>query len=1510
MQLKLRASLQDQAHDLSLVLHVTLPATYPKSTPRCRILRYSEDVPKRARKAVENILETRPKTLVGEVMIYELATSIQEALDAVATKMSEASEVPALDEERAKKDAETRQRAAEVRASEEQQEKAVKDEEARLLDEMVEQERTRLAQLQKKSSPMFVDVSKASDLSFDRDMKAKTREGTVVSFRTIANKSRYRNGPVTNVYTACVDATDDSLPFLALKECTVASQNSEDTLKRAVQSLETSLESLVQLPQHVGILKPLGFRLEKDSINWNIRVLVPFAQRGSLRDLLETVDHLEIRNVRAWTIDVLQALDYLHRHRITHGRLSPDNVLLDRSEDGDTLIKLGDALFQQKLHSLKAGSDRFASAASAYWIAPEVASNRSTEPSSAKDIWDLGVMFLQMVFGLEVQRQYNSPSALIEGLGLSETFENLLLQFFKADPKKRPGAFNLLANEFLRSEDPVIDLGSPNGLSRVVSSATMPKSPRTPRVRHDSAYANSYTSRYMNDFVEIGRLGKGGFGEVVRARNKLDGTVYAIKKITQTSSTALSGVLSEIMLLSKLNNPFIVRYYTAWLEEENVARRSSESVPEPWSDLSESVSHFSTSNTQELDFISSRGHPTIEFGYDSDQENAINDTEDEDDTDTSPPAAPPQPAEARRRHSSIVNKKVTLYIQMEYCDKQTLRDLIRGDLSTNAEEYWHLFRQILEGLAYVHANGVIHRDLKPENIFITLDQSNTVRIGDFGLARPGEAAERLGASKGFVDPRLTASIGTSIYVAPEVKSSGGGSYNEKADMYSLGIILFEMSYPLQTGMERAQILGDLRQADTKLPPAFDSPEKALQAEIIGSLVRHKASERPSSQELLRNGKIPSQVEDETVRAALRSLTDKNSAFYARFLSELFVQKREGTNRESANAKDYTFDLNLELKSGSEGLLQCYIREQLIAVFRRHGAVETKRPQLLPSSASSLYGDAAVRLLDTAGNVVLLPYDLTLPFARLLAKQNGDDVARKSFTFGSVFREAPTGHHPRMHGEVDFDVVSDNSFDLALREAEVVKVMDEIIDNIPSLTAARVSYHISHSKLINGILKFCGIPEEKAPAVKQTISKLNIGQWTWAKIKAELRSPAIAVPSTCLEDLSNFDFRDTCSGAITKLRNLLQSTEELESTFRHLEAVVAYLERFRVKREVLICPLASVNEKFYRGNILFQCLYRINKKNRVLCAGGRYDRLVHDQQAGSKPSSRHAVGFNLAWENLVESMGKYHSEGGKSYLKKVEEPTHALRIRRCDVLIDSVDSALLRSSGIKLIQELWANDISAELVIDSDTREARSHAQLSREGATHDWIVLIKQDETLRVRSTITKEDVEIRSSELLSWLRIEMRDRDRLEERTEKSKPQHQGALQEPTERDADVAVLVSQSRGKKTNRRNVVEDAQARTLELAHSFLDCPIAAVEIRDDLLEGLRDTRLSDPDSWRRYIQNAPLADRQYLTQLHELLLDKADAATAGSQGKGSRSCWVYNFRTRACLLYDLGRASEK
>jgi eukaryotic translation initiation factor 2-alpha kinase 4 len=98
---------------------------------------------------------------------------------------------------------------------------------------------------------------------------------------------------------------------------------------------------------------------------------------------------------------------------------------------------------------------------------------------------------------------------------------------------------------------------------------------------------------------------------------------------------------------------------------------------------------------------------------------------------------------------------------------------------------WRVTRQILEGLVHIHALGIVHRDLKPENIFISSGpEGDNVKIGDFGLATSGSIPTGRGADGVVaVDAEdMTRSIGTTIYVAPEVRSGGTGSYSAKVDV--------------------------------------------------------------------------------------------------------------------------------------------------------------------------------------------------------------------------------------------------------------------------------------------------------------------------------------------------------------------------------------------------------------------------------------------------------------------------------------------------------------------------------------------------------------------------------------------------------------------------------------------------------------------------------------------------------------------------------------------------------
>jgi translation initiation factor 2-alpha kinase 4 len=82
-------------------------------------------------------------------------------------------------------------------------------------------------------------------------------------------------------------------------------------------------------------------------------------------------------------------------------------------------------------------------------------------------------------------------------------------------------------------------------------------------------------------------------------------------------------------------------------------------------------------------------------------------------------------------------------------------------------------------------------------------------------------------------------------------------------------------------------------------------------------------------------------------------------------------------------------------------------------------------------------------------------------------------------------------------------------------------------------------------------------------------------------------------------------------------------------------------------------------------------------------------------------------------------------------------------------------------------------------------------------------------------------------------------------------------------------------------------------------SFLEGPIAAIETTDHVMEMLRETRLSDSESWRKVTQAVPMSERRYLGEVHELMIGLRE------QQEGKRDAFIYNFRTGMCIYYDLG-----
>ncbi|XP_055745931.1 eukaryotic translation initiation factor 2-alpha kinase 1-like isoform X2 [Salvelinus fontinalis] len=357
------------------------------------------------------------------------------------------------------------------------------------------------------------------------------------------------------------------------------------------------------------------------------------------------------------------------------------------------------------------------------------------------------------------------------------------------------------------------------------------------------------TSRYLSEFEELSRLGKGSYGKVFKVKNKLDGQKYAVKKvlINNVSREDCMKVHREVKVLSSLQHINVVGYHTAWMEHIPHAFTKPASIlsalemhvlPErvllgrcgltgdSWDSSALSEDDLGTRNGIDLNNSS-----YIDMGSEQ--------------WDTKFPA-------------KEVQFHLMLYIQMQLCER-SLKDWIleRTTEHTSQNPYGavdtkqtlSILHKILQGVEYIHSRGIIHRDLKPRNIFLHGHDCH-VRIGDFGLAcrdimmddkeKPTSTSQNTGSSH-------TTGVGTFVYAAPEQLE--GSHYDSSSDMYSIGVVAQELFQPFGTEMERVQKLGDLREG--KIPDSFSQHWPVL-AKYITLLTSRDPTLRPSATQLLQS----------------------------------------------------------------------------------------------------------------------------------------------------------------------------------------------------------------------------------------------------------------------------------------------------------------------------------------------------------------------------------------------------------------------------------------------------------------------------------------------------------------------------------------------------------------------------------------------------------------------------------------------------------------------------------
>ena len=453
----------------------------------------------------------------------------------------------------------------------------------------------------------------------------------------------------------------------------------------------------------------------------------------------------------------------------------------------------------------------------------------------------------------------------------------------------------------------------------------------------------SFPSRFHNEFIIECKLGQGGGGSVFKVKNIADKMYYAIKRIklilpkNKNIKEVLSKVQGEEFVLARLQNRFIVRYYQSWIEDYQPGDYIDEENEDDEYEYFEEDEHFQNDNknnnnknnnnnnmknnkfrklsfekktSSEFDMSKTNNSfsiPNIVFesinNNSNKNKNKIkgngiwDDDDDEEEEEEEKEKEIENDINIHKRRESKEEKLSrikTIYIQMEYCEGKTLREAIDNKI-LSIEQKWKLITQILEGVRFIHSKGLIHRDLKPGNIF--LDNNYNAKIGDFGLAKITKSKnqfEQNQIQKELINignnDLMTYAIGTKYYCSPEQEKIT--KYTNKSDIFSLGIIIFEMFYDFNSLMERDIVLRGIKD-EQKYPNDFEDLCFNLKVPNVYKIVKmctnHDPKERPSAEKLLNSKLIPYILDEKSVLHNFYNIIEDNPNFSSKFL-EILIEK--------------------------------------------------------------------------------------------------------------------------------------------------------------------------------------------------------------------------------------------------------------------------------------------------------------------------------------------------------------------------------------------------------------------------------------------------------------------------------------------------------------------------------------------------------------------------------------------------------------------------------------------
>lgn len=761
-------------------------------------------------------------------------------------------------------------------------------------------------------------------------------------------------------------------------------------------------------------------------------------------------------------------------------------------------------------------------------------------------------------------------------------------------------------------------------------------------------------SRFSDEYYNKTKIGEGKGGAVYQAIDRIEEKIYAIKriKLAHKSATEYRKLTKEVVQLSELYHEHIVRYYYAWTEQQIE---------------SDSSSGESSEDDHSITFLSS---PVIDGRESDDSESSSDD-----------PETLPQ----------------YLYIKMEFCEGDTLRAVLERDNLPEAKERWRLFREILDALSYMHSKGILHKNLKPANVF--LDGNSRVKIGGFGLAKPRNRRDFEGDSVSTEQ----------FYRSPE------SEYSEKADLYSLGVLFYELWRPFRSPSQRLDELERLR-TDQSLPDDFIRSAPANVVEVVTMLTKTDAAERPNARTMLYSELLPHKFESHLVDDFIQTILNPKTSERKWLLEALFEQQ---TNPAEV---DFSFSISKLAAVGTESsqednrrlikmqsLVQSSIVNRFKGIFERAGAIHIIAPLIMPYfdfveiadgkeilsvKPDAMSPSATVTYLDSTGVLVSLPNRSILPWARLIARNNLGGVIKR-YSVSPIFRPRER-QEPIQNLEAAFDICCEERLPLSAQthmEAEVIKIA---LDCLACLGSDQHSFEvrINSSRLVSEMLAMIQVPKSIRANVYRILSDCCNKKWLVVKPMLEKAGLTAAM----LEKLTVFFRQRGSVGDLLVYFHSISSGSQMDrliSEIRRLERVIEACEDLDIRQEQIVVDLSLISEGLlcYSG-LMFKIYGRDRYATRLFAYGGRYDNLIQQYDSertlfDKRPVRMAGVGMRIQIHQMVDFVLRLGEEPERQCLMG---PTACIT---SDIRPGKEDSELQRMrERSEFCAELWKYKIPA------------------------------------------------------------------------------------------------------------------------------------------------------------------------------------------------------------------------